>query len=257
MLGRQTGRKALVVFTDGEDQGSHATIDDVERRLQSSDVTLYMIGQGRGVTDRAAEEDHGAAVGADRRPRALHRQHRRAPRARSPICSTSCRTSTCSATSPTNTQARRRVAEDQGGRRRPPRRAGAAGLPRAGGQMTTGRNRGASRRLAETNRLGSVLCVSACSAVAVRVASAAAAAAEAAASSRRSRSRRSTSTVVDDKGKPIAEPDARPTSPCEIDGNARRVVTAEWVPLGGEAGRRRRRRRPTATAPTRARPAAG
>ena len=50
MLGRQTGRKALVVFTDGEDQGSHATLADVERRLQSSDVTLYMIGQGRGVT---------------------------------------------------------------------------------------------------------------------------------------------------------------------------------------------------------------
>ena len=49
-LGRQTGRKALIVFTDGEDQGSHATINDVERRLQSSDVTLYMIGQGRGVT---------------------------------------------------------------------------------------------------------------------------------------------------------------------------------------------------------------
>jgi len=50
MLGRQTGRKALVVFTDGEDQWSHATLADVERRLQSSDVTLYMIGQGRGVT---------------------------------------------------------------------------------------------------------------------------------------------------------------------------------------------------------------
>ncbi|HTK28942.1 MAG TPA: VWA domain-containing protein [Vicinamibacterales bacterium] len=50
MLGRQTGRKALVVFTDGEDQGSHAALSDVERRLQSSDVTLYMIGQGRGVT---------------------------------------------------------------------------------------------------------------------------------------------------------------------------------------------------------------
>ena len=50
MLGRQLGRKALVVFTDGEDQGSHVTLDDVERRLQSSDVTLYMIGQGRGVS---------------------------------------------------------------------------------------------------------------------------------------------------------------------------------------------------------------
>ena len=50
MLGRQTGRRALVIFTDGEDQGSHVTLDDVERRLQASDVTLYMIGQGRGVT---------------------------------------------------------------------------------------------------------------------------------------------------------------------------------------------------------------
>ncbi len=50
MLGRQTGRKALVIFTDGEDQGSHVAIEDVERRLQESDVTLYMIGQGRGVS---------------------------------------------------------------------------------------------------------------------------------------------------------------------------------------------------------------
>jgi VWFA-related protein len=50
MLGRQTGRKAMIVFTDGEDQGSHATLGDVERRLQASDLTLYMIGQGRGVT---------------------------------------------------------------------------------------------------------------------------------------------------------------------------------------------------------------
>jgi Ca-activated chloride channel family protein len=50
MLGREPGRKAIVVFTDGEDQGSHASIADAERTLQSSDVTLYMIGQGRGVT---------------------------------------------------------------------------------------------------------------------------------------------------------------------------------------------------------------
>jgi Ca-activated chloride channel homolog len=50
VLGRQTGRKALVIFSDGEDQGSHVALEDVERRLQASDVTLYMIGQGRGVT---------------------------------------------------------------------------------------------------------------------------------------------------------------------------------------------------------------
>ena len=48
MLGRQVGRKALIVFSDGEDQGSHVTLDQVEQRLQASDVTLYMIGQGRG-----------------------------------------------------------------------------------------------------------------------------------------------------------------------------------------------------------------
>lgn len=50
MLGRQIGRKALVVFSDGEDQGSHVALEDVERKLQASDVTLYMIAQGRGIS---------------------------------------------------------------------------------------------------------------------------------------------------------------------------------------------------------------
>ena len=50
MLGRQVGRKAIVVFSDGEDQGSHVTLDDVQRRLESSYVTLYMIGEGRGTS---------------------------------------------------------------------------------------------------------------------------------------------------------------------------------------------------------------
>jgi Ca-activated chloride channel family protein len=52
MLGRQPGRKALVVFTDGEDQGSRVSVEEVELWLQASDVTLYMIGQGRGVTNQ-------------------------------------------------------------------------------------------------------------------------------------------------------------------------------------------------------------
>lgn len=50
MLQPLSGRKALVVFTDGEDQGSHTTFDEVERRLQASDLAVYMIGQGQGVT---------------------------------------------------------------------------------------------------------------------------------------------------------------------------------------------------------------
>jgi VWFA-related protein len=50
LLSRASGRKAMLVFTDGEDEGSHAAIADVERKLLASDVTLYMIGQGRGAT---------------------------------------------------------------------------------------------------------------------------------------------------------------------------------------------------------------
>lgn len=49
-LGHEAGRKAMIVFTDGEDEGSHAPIEEVERRLLMSDVTLYMIGQGRGTS---------------------------------------------------------------------------------------------------------------------------------------------------------------------------------------------------------------
>ena len=47
LLGRQTGRRALLVFSDGEDQSSHVTIASVVKRAEASDATIYMIGQGR------------------------------------------------------------------------------------------------------------------------------------------------------------------------------------------------------------------
>jgi Ca-activated chloride channel homolog len=46
-LGRQTGRRALVVFTDGEDLNSRVPLEAAERRLEASDAVLYPIGQGR------------------------------------------------------------------------------------------------------------------------------------------------------------------------------------------------------------------
>lgn len=49
-LGARTGRRALVIFSDGEDQSSHVPLAAVERKVEASDVTLYMIGQGRGAT---------------------------------------------------------------------------------------------------------------------------------------------------------------------------------------------------------------
>ena len=56
LLGSQPGRRALILFTDGEDQGSHVTLDEVEQVLQSSDLILYMIGQGRAITTNRLRE---------------------------------------------------------------------------------------------------------------------------------------------------------------------------------------------------------
>jgi Ca-activated chloride channel homolog len=46
-LGRQPGRRVLVIFTDGEDLNSHIPLEAAEHRLEASDVVLYPIGQGR------------------------------------------------------------------------------------------------------------------------------------------------------------------------------------------------------------------
>lgn len=52
LLGRQSGRRALVLFSDGEDKSSHATVETAISRTEGSDATIYAIGQGRAVHDR-------------------------------------------------------------------------------------------------------------------------------------------------------------------------------------------------------------
>ena len=47
LLGRQAGRRSLLVFSDGEDQSSRASMPAVVKRAEASDATVYMIGQGR------------------------------------------------------------------------------------------------------------------------------------------------------------------------------------------------------------------
>ncbi len=72
-LGRQTGRRALVVFTDGEDLNSRIPEDAAEQRLESSDAVLYPIGQGRApklealkrVLERLAQKSGGRAFFED------------------------------------------------------------------------------------------------------------------------------------------------------------------------------------------------
>jgi Ca-activated chloride channel family protein len=49
VLGRQPGRRAIVLFTDGDDQSSHAPIDTAIARVEGSDAMIYAVGQGRAV----------------------------------------------------------------------------------------------------------------------------------------------------------------------------------------------------------------
>jgi VWFA-related protein len=67
---RSAGQRAVVVFSDGRDVVSRASIDGVRTALQSADVGLYVVGQGDAATDgdlrdrltRLARETGGAAL---------------------------------------------------------------------------------------------------------------------------------------------------------------------------------------------------
>jgi len=51
-LGRQSGRRSLVLFSDGDDKSSHATVETAIARTEASDATIYAVGQGRAVHSR-------------------------------------------------------------------------------------------------------------------------------------------------------------------------------------------------------------
>jgi VWFA-related protein len=74
LLDRHRGRRALVVFTDGEDMVSHATAAEVQSRIERSATPVYVVAQGRGmrepalkrVLDRVAGVSGGRAFYSDR-----------------------------------------------------------------------------------------------------------------------------------------------------------------------------------------------
>ncbi len=49
ILSRYPGRRAMLLFSDGDDQSSHATLEAAVGRAEGSDATIYVIGQGRAV----------------------------------------------------------------------------------------------------------------------------------------------------------------------------------------------------------------
>jgi Ca-activated chloride channel family protein len=52
LLDQKRGRRALVLFTDGEDRSSHSTVEDVARRVEVSAAPIYVIAQGQGMRER-------------------------------------------------------------------------------------------------------------------------------------------------------------------------------------------------------------
>ena len=52
LLGRQAGRRSIVLFSDGDDQSSIAPLDAAIARIEESDATIYAIGQGRATRNR-------------------------------------------------------------------------------------------------------------------------------------------------------------------------------------------------------------
>jgi Ca-activated chloride channel homolog len=73
LLEKHRGRRALVLFTDGEDMVSHATAQDVQRRIEVSASPVYVVAQGKGmrepglkrVLDRVAGVSGGRAFYTD------------------------------------------------------------------------------------------------------------------------------------------------------------------------------------------------
>ena len=118
-----------MVFSDGEDQGSHVTVAEVEQWLQSSDLILYMIGQGQGVVreplkklmDRLSRPTGGRAISTN----SIDELHDSFTELLEEISN-----QYVLGYQPTNTRPRRHMARHQGERRRPSARPRAAGIPR-------------------------------------------------------------------------------------------------------------------------------
>src|SRR6185503_7329424 len=50
LLSRQPGKHALVIFSDGDDSASQATLDQVRKLVADSDAMVMAVGLGRGST---------------------------------------------------------------------------------------------------------------------------------------------------------------------------------------------------------------
>ena len=114
LVSRETGRKGIVIFSDGDDRNSLTRRETAMERVQASDAMLYTIGFGGGATVPQLR----ASLEAYARPRAANPSLRNTP-ASSTRCSTkSCRSSPTSMSSriPRSMRSRTASGADQGPR---------------------------------------------------------------------------------------------------------------------------------------------
>lgn len=62
MLGEAAGRRAIVLFTDGEDRSSQTSLASVREKLETTDATLFVVGLGRGAVVEQLKETLSALV---------------------------------------------------------------------------------------------------------------------------------------------------------------------------------------------------
>jgi Ca-activated chloride channel family protein len=55
MVSQHPGRRAVIVFSDGEDRTSTSTFGEVQRLVEENDATIFTIGLGRGVKTKALQ----------------------------------------------------------------------------------------------------------------------------------------------------------------------------------------------------------
>jgi VWFA-related protein len=56
LLSREPGKHAIVIFSDGDDRSSQATLEQVQRMVAESDAMLFAVGLGRGSSIEALKE---------------------------------------------------------------------------------------------------------------------------------------------------------------------------------------------------------
>jgi Ca-activated chloride channel family protein len=77
LLSRQPGRRALVLFSDGDDRNSETTFDRIQEMVRDGDATVFAVGLGRGAQvkdfkerlEALADASGGRALFADRSDR--------------------------------------------------------------------------------------------------------------------------------------------------------------------------------------------